>query len=248
MVRASSGFVGFLSTSLPCQMVTGVSDGFAPNLSSKVSAPESSSSSTQTWGRRLRAANSLRRVASLEWREPIILRPTPILIRNERLARKVSRMMFERSNSSVTASFSRSRGIASTSPPTLTTAERGTPCPVSMCRSPKKVPGLKPPHPPRLAGEVVYYLYHALEDDEEVVGGVARPEEDLPGLRLSRLPVAPEDLDLVFTQRRWPRDTPKRRRSPRTPNLTGSISHCAPTSIALVATSMMLSNTVERIF
>jgi hypothetical protein len=26
------------------------------------------------------------------------------------------------------------------------------------------------PHPPRLAGEVVYYLYLALEDDEEVVG------------------------------------------------------------------------------
>src|SRR3712207_8802995 len=80
MVRASSGFVGFLSTSLPCQMATGVSDGFAPNLSSKASAEGSSSSSIQTWSSRLRAANSLRRVASLEWREPIILRPKPARI------------------------------------------------------------------------------------------------------------------------------------------------------------------------
>src|SRR5918994_5730051 len=63
MVRASSAFVGFLSTSSPCQMVTGVSDGFAPNFSSKASASWSSSSSIQTWGSRLRAANSLRPVA-----------------------------------------------------------------------------------------------------------------------------------------------------------------------------------------
>src|SRR5215210_7078877 len=88
MVRASSAFVGFLSTSSPCQMITGVSDGFTPNFSSKASALGSSSSSIQTWSSRLRAANSLRRVASFEWREPTILRPMPALIPNERLARK----------------------------------------------------------------------------------------------------------------------------------------------------------------
>jgi hypothetical protein len=72
-------------------MVTSVSDGFTPNRSRKASAVGSSSSSTQTWGSRLRAANSLRRVASLEWREPIILRPRPVLIPHERLARKYYR-------------------------------------------------------------------------------------------------------------------------------------------------------------
>src|SRR3712207_7837538 len=77
-------------------MTTGVSDGFAPNFASKVSALGSSSSSIQTWGSRLRAANSLRRVASLEWREPIILRPKPALIPHERLAIKDFRMMSER--------------------------------------------------------------------------------------------------------------------------------------------------------
>src|SRR5215203_2805433 len=63
MVRASSAFVGFLSTSLSCQMVTGVSDASVPNLSSRASTPGSSSRSIQTWGRRLRAANPLSRVA-----------------------------------------------------------------------------------------------------------------------------------------------------------------------------------------
>src|SRR5215218_6600440 len=71
-------------------MVTGVSEGFAPNLSSKASASGFSSSSIQTWGTRLRAATSLRRAASLEWREPIILRPRPVLIMYVRLARKIS--------------------------------------------------------------------------------------------------------------------------------------------------------------
>src|SRR5215208_5896373 len=51
-------------------MATGVSDGFAPNLSSRASALGSSSSSIHTWGSRLRAANSLRRAASLERRDP----------------------------------------------------------------------------------------------------------------------------------------------------------------------------------
>src|SRR3712207_6244467 len=63
MARANSTFVGFLSTSSPCQTVTGVSDGFAPNLSSKAwAASGSSSSSIQECGSRLRAAISLRRV------------------------------------------------------------------------------------------------------------------------------------------------------------------------------------------
>jgi hypothetical protein len=41
-----------------------------------------------------------------------------------RLARKDLRMMSERLGSSVTTSFSRSREIANTFPPTRTTAER----------------------------------------------------------------------------------------------------------------------------
>ena len=122
-----------------------------------------------------------------------------------RLARKAFRMMSERLGSSVTTSFSRSRGIASTSPPSRTTAERYIACPVSMFSSPKKRPARKTPYRPRLAGEVVDHLHLAFEDDDEVVGGVARPEQDLPRLRLPRLPVAPEDLDLVFPQRRGPR-------------------------------------------
>src|SRR5215207_5194935 len=71
---------------------------------------------------------------------------------------------------------------------------------------------------PRLTCEVVDHLHLAFEDDEEVVGGVARPEEDLPGLRLSRLAVATEDLNLVFPERR----------GPRTANLSGSINHSVP--------------------
>jgi hypothetical protein len=146
MVRASSAFVGFFSTSLPRQMTTGVSDDLTPNLSSKAPAASgSSSSSTQTWSSRLRAANSLRRVASLERREPIILRPKPALIPHERLAIKALRMMSERLGSWVTTSFSRSRGIASTSPPSRITAEGTTAWPVSMVRSPTKRPARRIP-------------------------------------------------------------------------------------------------------
>jgi hypothetical protein len=144
-VRANSAFVGFFSTSSPCQMVTGVSEGFAPNLSSKASASGSSTSSIQTWGTRLRAATSLRRAASLEWREPIILRPRPVLIMYVRLARKALRMTSERLGSSVTISFSRSRVMASTSPPSRTTAVRYIACPVSMFSSPRKRPARKTP-------------------------------------------------------------------------------------------------------
>jgi hypothetical protein len=60
-------FVGFFSTSSPCQIATGASDCSAPKRSSKAPAPGSSSSPIQAWGSWLRAANSLRRVASSEW-------------------------------------------------------------------------------------------------------------------------------------------------------------------------------------
>jgi hypothetical protein len=90
------------------------------------------------------------------------------------------------------------------------------------------------PQRPHLIGEVVYYLYLALEDDEEVVGGVAGPEEDLPSLRLPRLPVATEDFDLVFPQPRVPR----------TEDLIGSIIPGVYLSVDLFARSMMTSNTV----
>jgi hypothetical protein len=69
MARASSALVGFFSTSLPCQMATGVSDGVAPNAWSKASALGSSPSSIQPWTSRFRVAYSRRRVALLEWRE-----------------------------------------------------------------------------------------------------------------------------------------------------------------------------------
>ena len=42
----------------------------------------------------------------------------------------------------------------------------------------------------RFTREVVDYLHLAFEDDDEVVGQGARPKENLPDLRLPRLPVA----------------------------------------------------------
>src|SRR5829696_2991203 len=80
------------------------------------------------------------------------------------------------------------------------------------------------PYRPCLAGEVVYNLYLALEDDYEVVGGIACPKQDIPDLRLYRLSVAPEDRELVF---------PKRRGS-RTADLVHSIAHGATSSIASI--------------
>src|SRR5215203_6208576 len=89
----------------------------------------------------------------------------------------------------------------------------------------------------RLSGEVVDNLHLALKDDDEVVGGVARPEQDVPDLRLPRLPIAPEDLDLVFPQRRGPRTT----------NLSGSIDHGVPLSIALSVASIVPLSAARRI-
>jgi hypothetical protein len=63
----------------------------------------------------------------------------------ERLARKALRMMSERLDSSVTTSFSRSRGMDSTSPASLTTAVRYIACLVSMFSSPRKRPSWKTP-------------------------------------------------------------------------------------------------------
>ena len=51
----------------------------------------------------------------------------------------------ERFCSSVTTSFSRSRGISNTSPPSRTTAERYIACPVSMFRSPTNRPACMTP-------------------------------------------------------------------------------------------------------
>jgi hypothetical protein len=90
---------------------------------------------------------------------------------------------------------------------------------------------------PRLSGEVVDNLHLAFEDDYEVVGGVARPEEDVPDLRLARLPIALKDLDLVFPQRRGPRTT----------NLSGSIDHGVPLSIALSVASIVPLSAARRI-
>jgi hypothetical protein len=91
-----------------------------------------------------------------------------------------------------------------------------------MGSSPRKRPARKTPIV-RLTGEVVDHLHLTLEDDDEVVGGIARPKEDLPDLRLPRLPIAPEDLDLVFPQR-W---------GSRTADLIGSIIHGVTSSVAL---------------
>src|SRR5215204_7017311 len=72
------------------------------------------------------------------------------------------------------------------------------------------------------AREVVDHLHFALENDYKIVLGVARPKKDIPDLRLPLLPVAPEDLDLVFPQRR----------GPRTADLIHSIIHVATSSLA----------------
>src|SRR5918992_569866 len=213
MARASSVFVGFSSTSLPCQMVTGVSDVSVPKLLSRASAPGSSSSSIQTWGRRLRVANPLSRVASLEWRAP----------REEGLEDDVREVGL----------------LADDLLQPLPRDSQHLPAHAHHGREVDWLPGehVKVPHEaarahnahrPRLAGEVVDHFYLALEDDEEVVLGVARPEEDLPCLRHPPLPVSPEDLGLVFPQRR----------GPRTADLTGSIVHRAPSSVALPGASI----------
>src|SRR5919199_490506 len=78
--------------------------------------------------------------------------------------------------------------------------------------------GEEGPYRPRLAGEVVYHLHYTFQDDDKVVGGVARPEEDVPDVRLPRLFVEPEDRELVFPQRR----------GPRTSDLVHSIIHGVP--------------------
>src|SRR5215216_1538079 len=90
---------------------------------------------------------------------------------------------------------------------------------------------------PCVAREVVDHLHLALEDDYEVVVGVARPKQDIPDLRLPRLPIAPEDLDLVIPQRRGPRTT----------NLSGSIDHGVPLSIALSVASIVPLSAARRI-
>src|SRR5215203_6995344 len=90
---------------------------------------------------------------------------------------------------------------------------------------------------PRLSGEVVDNPHLALKDDDEVVGGVARPEADVPDLRLPLLPVALEDLDLVFPQRR----------GPRTANLSGSIDYGVPLSIAFSVASIVPLSAARRI-
>src|SRR5918994_143907 len=90
---------------------------------------------------------------------------------------------------------------------------------------------------PRLSGEVVDNLHLALKDDDEVVGGVARPEQDVPDLRLPPLPVALEDRELVLPQRRGPRTT----------NLSGSIDHGVSLSIALSVASIVPLSVARRI-
>jgi hypothetical protein len=55
------------------------------------------------------------------------------------------RMMSERTGSSVTTSFNRSREIANTFPPSRITAEGITACPVSMFKSPTKRPARRTP-------------------------------------------------------------------------------------------------------
>src|SRR5215216_5278597 len=92
-------------------------------------------------------------------------------------------------------------------------------------------------YPPRLSGEVVDHLHLALEDDYEVVSGVARPEEDVPDLRLPLLSVALENRELVFPQRR----------GPRTANLSGSIDHGVPLSIAFSVASIVPLSAARRI-
>src|SRR5215216_5654931 len=90
---------------------------------------------------------------------------------------------------------------------------------------------------PRLSSEVVDNPHLALKDDYEVVSGVARPEEDVPDLRLPLLPVALEDRELVFPQLR----------GPRTANLSGSIDHGVPLSIALSVASIVPLSAAQRI-
>src|SRR5918993_3160880 len=86
------------------------------------------------------------------------------------------------------------------------------------------------------AREVVAHLYLALEDDYEVVLGVTRPEQDIPDLHLPLLPVAPENLDLVFPQRRGPRTT----------DLIHSILHVATSSIAPSTIASIMPPTAGR--
>src|SRR5215204_2443546 len=92
-------------------------------------------------------------------------------------------------------------------------------------------------YPPRLSGEVVDNLHLASKDDDEVVSGVARSEEDVPDLHLPPLPIALEDRELVFPQLR----------GPRTANLSGSIDHGVSLSIALSVASIVPLSAAPRI-
>ena len=127
----------------------------------------------------------------LEWRELTILRPRPVLIPHERLARKALRMISERSGSSATTSFSSSGGMARIFP----CSRHGLKGHRLSCKHVQQVaheaPRAEDTHrAARFTREVVDYLHLAFEDDDEVVGQGARPKENLPDLRLPRLPVA----------------------------------------------------------
>ena len=105
----------------------------------------------------------------LEWREPTILRPRPVLIPHERLARKALRMMSERSGSSATTSFSSSGEMARI----FVLARHG----LKGHRLPRKhvqvaheAARAEDTHRAHFTSEVVDYLHLTFKDDDEAVG------------------------------------------------------------------------------
>ena len=148
MVQASSEFVRLLRTFSPCHMVTGASDGFAPNFSSKASASWFSSSSVKTWGSRLRAANSLRpvasRVARADYPQAQACPHTPRTSGKEGLEDDVGEVGL------LGDDLLQLLGRNGQNLPVLARyGLKDTACPVSMFRSPTKRPGQKTPIVPR---------------------------------------------------------------------------------------------------
>src|ERR671921_970150 len=190
MVQANSEFVRLLRTFSPCHMVTGASDGFAPNFSSKASASWFSSSSVKTWGSRLRAANSLRpiasRVARADYPQAQACPHTPRTSGKEGLEDDVGEVGLLGND------LLQLLGRNGQNLPMLARhGLKGHRLPRKHVQVAHEAARAEDTHrAARFTREVVGYLHLAFEDDDEVVGQGARPKENLPDLLLPRLPVA----------------------------------------------------------
>jgi hypothetical protein len=88
------------------------------------------------------------------------------------------------------------------------------------------------------AREVVAHLHLTFQDYYKVVFGIARPEQDIVGLRPPSMPVALEDLDLIGPQPRGPRAA----------DLIHPVTHVTTSPIACSWSSMVPAAAARRTF